>query len=49
MISAPSVFEVAVRQRLDRALRADRHEHRRLDVAVRGRSTPRRARRRCVT
>ena len=35
MISAPSVLEVAVQRRLDRALRADRHEGRRLDDAVR--------------
>ena len=30
-------FEIAVRHALDGALRADRHERRRLDVAVRGR------------
>ena len=37
MISAPRLFEIAVRDRLDRALRADRHERRRLDRAVRRR------------
>ena len=30
-------LEIAVRDALHRALRADRHERRRLDVAVRGR------------
>ena len=36
-ICAPASLEVAVRQPLHRALRADRHERRRLDVAVRRR------------
>ena len=46
MIAAPSARSSSGCERLDGRLRADRHEHRRRDVAVRGVQRRRRARRR---